>query len=196
VVLLLSVATIITNLKEIRNNKIFNSPVVGVGPENSDFSFGELCTQAKSKMIIAGQNLRTLLSNKKNIALIKLLLNRGVDVSFIISTKNALEKIHPLAAKHIDSTIADISDLLLNVENKKKIHIYHNDNTLSLSAIYIDTDDDEIVVFNPKWFFDSEPLNRVYVVARKSTDREVFLKINGAFPIMMQNDSAMNSLGV
>jgi hypothetical protein len=188
-ILIISINAAKNDISNLTKDNIIENKVLGVGQEASDYSFEKITKGLNEEIIIVGQNLRTLLASEKNKKRIIKLLDDGIRVTFLIAKKETLEKVYPKAAKHIDDTYDDINSIYRTTRRKELFCVYYNDNTLSMSLIYADKTSGGIIVINPKWFYDNEPLNRIYIVISEKENPVPYNKIKGYFPYMMQSDT-------
>jgi hypothetical protein len=172
-----------------------NNIFCGTGQYGTKYDLINFIKSDTKQLYVIGQNIRTLLSNEDlKQKLKKFIEKNGTELTIILSPYKILEKVFPLAAEHLKQTVIDLRNLYfdLSEEQRKRFKIYFNPGTISLSAFIRDPADKNargVIVFTPKWSFDSSPGNRMYCVIEKWENKNCFDNIFGGVGRMIQSDS-------
>ena len=163
----------------------------GTSISNSSYSLPKLFDSRSQEIYLIGQNLRTVLSDPKVLPHLSKLLskNKNLEVRIIISVPGALDHVHPDASRHYLQTVRELQSFYANLDEacRRRVIMRAHAGAISLSALIRDPDNNErgIMVFTPKWATDLEPGNRIFCVARKSANPEIFAKLMGHVSTML-----------
>lgn len=172
-----------------------NNIFCGTGQYGTEYDLINFIKNDTKELYIIGQNICTILSNEDLKQKLKKFIEKNdTELTVILSPYKILEKVFPLGAKHLTQTVIDLRNLYfyLGEEQRKRFKIYFNPGTISLSAIIRDPTDKNargVIVFTPKWSFDSSPGNRMYCVIEKWENKNCFDNIFGGVGRMIQSDS-------
>ncbi len=102
-----------------------------------------------------------------------------------------LGALNPVAWDHLKQSVVDLTKFLDKEPMKDRITLRFHPGATSLSAIGCDPRDQRrgIVVFTPKWALDVQPANRLYFVVERWEHDDLFNRLAGTIPAMVQNDS-------
>lgn len=172
-----------------------NNIFCGTGQYGTEYDLLNFIKDDTKELYIIGQNIRTILSKEdRKQKLKKFIEKNGTELTIILCPYEILEKVFPLAAEHLKQTVKDLKNLYFDLsdEQRKRFKIYFNPGTISLSAFVRDPADKNargVIVFTPKWSFDTSPGNRMYCVIEKWENKNCFDNIFGGVGRMIQSDS-------
>ena len=172
-----------------------NRIVCGTGQAGTSYDYKSLLSKNPRDVIVVAQNMRTLLSDKEYLPTLSRWLGRNTanqpNLTFILCTPKVLGAINPIAREHLKQSVIDLAGFLKNEPSKNRILIRFHHGASSLSAMICDPNSKRrgILVFTPKWSLDEQPANRLYCVIHKWEQENLFTRIAGTIPAMVQNDS-------
>ena len=170
-----------------------------IGVSGSLYSFENLLDDNCKKIVLVGQNIRTVLSDSKfKERIIKLIKkNDKLEVLFIGTTYEGMKAISPECAEHFDETLRDLKYIYESIgdECSSQLKVCFHPSATSLSVLFRDPDpisdnvDRAILVMTPKWARDADPQNRLYCVIERWEYPNLFKRIYGHISAMTQSDS-------
>jgi hypothetical protein len=162
--------------------------------DSAGYSRRELMDRAEEELILAGQNLRSWLSDdaSKN-GMVDLVKRRGVKVTLIMATYETLSPISPEGAIHLRDSVNDIREMItrLEAEERQLMSAHFHIAASTLSAVIVDPKTPKgILFFNPRWAIQFMPQDRLTCVIDKTINSEDLFKAiyNGVF-WMTQRDA-------
>lgn len=170
--------------------------ICGIGQPGTTFDYRNLLLRDPNIVFVVAQNMRTLLSDRDYLPSVSQWLDRNRHrnprLTFILSTPKALEAINPTAMRHLKQSVSELRDFLtsLDAELRERITIRFHAAATSLSAFVCDPADRlrGILTFTPKWALDTEPGNRLYCVLERWEHDELFSRVTGTIPAMVQSE--------
>jgi hypothetical protein len=170
--------------------------------ELAGYNQTEILSKTKSELVIAGPTLQSWLSTDENrrhfIDLVK--KNKGITISFILGTINIIRELGPgeegvRGLRESASNLRKIRDKMSKTE-KDRMKIYFDSGATTLSAVFIDPDTaDGILFFTPRWGRDYQPNIRLTCLINKQTNPELFRTIwNDNIRLSMRVPDASNNL--
>lgn len=169
--------------------------VCGSGQAGTPYDCRYLLSKNPKEVFVIAQNMRTLLFDKDYLPCISQWLTRNKDrepsLTFVLSTPQVLGALNPTARDHLKQSVVELKEFLKTEAMRDRITIRFHPGTSSLSAIVCDPKSKHrgILVFTPKWAMDVEPANRLYCVIERWEHDDLFNRIAGTIPAMVQSDS-------
>lgn len=178
-------------------NHILAGPAVF---DAAGYSRRELLDRVEEELILAGQNLRSWLSDDaaKN-GLVDLVKRRGIKVTLIMATYETLSPISPEGAIHLRDSVNDIQQMTATLEahEQRLMSAHFHIAASTLSAVIIDpARPNGILFFNPRWAIQFMPQDRLTCVIDKKTNSEDLFKAiyNGVFWMTQRDAKTINDM--
>lgn len=175
--------------------------VCGSGQAGTSYDYSSLLSKNPKEVFVVAQNMRTLLSDPDYLPCISRWLGRNKDrepsLAFVLTTPEVLGALNPTAMEHLMQSVVQIKAFLDKESMRDRITVRFHPGAASLSAFVCDPKDRRrgTLVFTPKWALDSQPANRLYCVIERWEHNELFNRVAGTIPAMVQIDSASLNLG-
>lgn len=191
IILLVFLRTIISDIHFvfIKQNNVY----CDTGQYGTKYDLEHFITKNTYDLYIIGQNLRTILSDKKNIDSLKEYLDEDNRyLTLILTPYDVLKKVSPLGADDLELSITDLKNLENSLGKKinERLNIRFHKGTVTLSAMIKNPKEmNATLVLNPKWAYDRTPDNRLYCVIKKSENPKCFTAIWSGINSMLQSES-------
>ena len=135
-ILLVFLRTIISDFHMVFTQQ--NNTFCDTGQYGTKYDLEHFITKKTNDLYIIGQNLRTIISETKNIEAIKKYLNKkNKYLTLILSPYDVLQKVHPLAAADLLLSINELKNLKNSFDDdiKKRFNIWFHYGTVTLSSM-------------------------------------------------------------